>query len=274
MLAEFMGVEWLAWWQIVLLPLWIAIPLFGGGTLLWVGGRYCARVPKATYWRSIGTNALAGLAGGLTYMVVSFLAAAVMGGRGSVLGALVGAAGGLFVTWLIIMGMFGTSFPKAILAWLPTLPVGIFNACMLAAMLVPTLQQANEVTNRTVCMSRLKSIGVAIIMHQSANSGRMPANFEALIAEGQPAKQLTCPSVDSALRPPGRKWDYLYLPARDTSSTRIIACDFRANHRGIVRNVLFADCHVSKMTEAQLQALLAQPENADFAIALRAADGP
>jgi prepilin-type processing-associated H-X9-DG protein len=188
-----------------------------------------------------------------------------MGGAGR----LVGVAAGLFVSWWIIMGMFGTSFAKAMLAWLPTLPVAFLNVGILAAILVPTLQQGNELTNRTICMSNLKSIGMAIMLYQNANNGQMPANFEALIADGQPPKLFVCPSVDPASRR-GRTWDYIYLPFGPAGGNRIIACDFLANHRGIVRNVLFADGHIDKVTEVQFQALLARPENADSAIALRA----
>jgi prepilin-type N-terminal cleavage/methylation domain-containing protein len=50
--------------------------------------------------------------------------------------------------------------------------VGIIG--LLAAILVPTLQQANELTNRTVCMSNLKSIGSALTLYKGTNDNQWP----------------------------------------------------------------------------------------------------
>ena len=50
--------------------------------------------------------------------------------------------------------------------------VGIIG--LLAAILVPTLQQANELTNRTVCMANLSSINKAAMLYKSANEGIWP----------------------------------------------------------------------------------------------------
>jgi len=50
--------------------------------------------------------------------------------------------------------------------------VGIIG--LLAAILVPTLQQANELTNRTVCMSNLSSINKAVVIYKGENDGSWP----------------------------------------------------------------------------------------------------
>jgi prepilin-type N-terminal cleavage/methylation domain-containing protein len=50
--------------------------------------------------------------------------------------------------------------------------VGIIG--LLAAILVPTLQQANELTNRTVCMSNLKSISGALTLYKGTNDNSWP----------------------------------------------------------------------------------------------------
>jgi prepilin-type N-terminal cleavage/methylation domain-containing protein len=50
--------------------------------------------------------------------------------------------------------------------------VGIIG--LLAAILVPTLQQAQELTNRTVCMSNLRSINSAVVLYKSSNDGAWP----------------------------------------------------------------------------------------------------
>jgi len=54
--------------------------------------------------------------------------------------------------------------------------VGIIG--LLAAILVPTLQQAQELTNRTVCMSNLRSINAAVTLYKSANDGAWPWLFD------------------------------------------------------------------------------------------------
>ncbi len=112
--------------------------------------------------------------------------------------------------------------------------VGIIG--LLVAILVPTLQQANELTNRTVCMSNLSSIGKGLVLYKGANDNRTPfiaktggawlttatggtgasggryvgpsANTTTarsvtslmflLVRDGQPAKLFTCPSDKSA----------------------------------------------------------------------------
>jgi prepilin-type N-terminal cleavage/methylation domain-containing protein len=64
--------------------------------------------------------------------------------------------------------------------------VGIIG--LLAAILVPTLQQANELTNRTVCMSNLKSIGSALTLYKGSNDNFWPWLGPALAAN----KDKTC----------------------------------------------------------------------------------
>ncbi|MGB2824971.1 MAG: hypothetical protein WBF17_28630, partial [Phycisphaerae bacterium] len=170
---------------------------------------------------------------------------------------------------------FATSFGRAILAWLPTLAQGILVVPILAAVLVPSLQQATELTNRTVCMSNLSSIGKAMVLYKAVYDNRYPPDLDALIAEGHPATLLRCPSADPLQRPAGRKYDYFYLPPRsDNYPDQIIVCDFWENHRGRHRNVLYVGMNVAKMTEADFQAELERPVNADFAKALGEVEGP
>jgi len=50
--------------------------------------------------------------------------------------------------------------------------VGIIG--LLAAILVPTLQQANELTNRTVCMANLSSVGKGLTIYKGTNDNSWP----------------------------------------------------------------------------------------------------
>jgi len=107
--------------------------------------------------------------------------------------------------------------------------VGIIG--LLAAILVPTLQQANELTNRTVCMSNLSSVGKALTLYKGTNDNLWPwlsdklkswdttatgqnrgddpfedannpgdravtAMMFLLVRENQPVKLFICPSTD------------------------------------------------------------------------------
>jgi len=250
MLADLWGIEWLFWWQIPLVVIFVVVGVFGGGALLWVGGRFLAQVPAATFWRSVGTNLLVSVVMGVLSLF------------------------GLPLGWLIIKGMFRTTYGKAILAWLPTLPIAFLGAGLTAAILVPTLQQANELTNRTICMSNLSGVGRAITLYKMRNDRRYPPTLKVLIEAGQPSKYFRCPSARRSRREPGWRIDYFYLPPKpDTNRDRLMVCDFRENHRG-QRNVLRVGMVVDRLTEAEFQAELARPANADFAKALREIEGP
>jgi hypothetical protein len=257
----------------------LAVWAFGGGALLFVGGRFIVKSPKATYWRSVGTAVLAALASGIILALASALSFRLLGPFGFV-GVLAGAAAALLVTWLIIMAMFAVSFGKAILAWLPTLAMAIIALPfigLLAGVLVPARRQAQELTNRTVCMSNLRSINSVIMLYKSENDGNWPADLQTLPAAyvGSP-KLFTCPCVRGGSgRPAGRTCDYFYCPPPSNADPQtIVACDLGNNHRDGSRNVLRAAGSVHRMSAAEFRADLADPANAAFARALLQAEGP
>jgi prepilin-type processing-associated H-X9-DG protein len=251
--------------------------IFGGGALLMVGGRFIAKTPKATYWRSVGTVVLAGLASGIIVTLASAVSFGLLGPIGFV-GALAGAAAGLLVTWLIIKAMFAVSFGKAILAWLPTLALAVVAlpiVGMLTAMIVPAVQQAQERVNQTKCMVNMRAVGMYVDLYKlevTANKS-FPADLDAIVKKGYVTpKQLTCPCLRSDSRPVGRKYDYFYFPRSPGGNQAIVACDFGGNHTDGSRNVLYADGRVIKMTADTFQAELADPANAAFAAALLQAE--
>ena len=98
---------------LVMIPAWV----FGGGALLFVGGRFLARAPKATYWRSVGANAVAGVVAACVFGAFAAGAAGLARAWARpftmILGMFFGAAAALLVTWLIIKAMFATSFARA-----------------------------------------------------------------------------------------------------------------------------------------------------------------
>jgi hypothetical protein len=146
----------------------------------------------------------------------------------------------------------------------------------LAAVLVPALPEANEIINRTLCMSNLSSIKAGIMIYKGSHGNKWPANFMAdLTADGQPATLFRCPSAKQ-----GRKCDYFYLLPNNNEPNSIAVCDLAGNHFDLSGNhkgkraVLYVGGNVRLLTEAEFQAELAKPGNAAFAAALRAAEGP
>jgi hypothetical protein len=248
---------------------------FGGGALLMVGGRYIVKTPKATYWRSVAAITLAGLASGIIVTLASVVSFALLGPLGFV-GALAGAAAGLLVTWLIIKAMFAVSFGKAILAWLPTLAMAVIAmpfVGMLAAVVVPAVQQAQDQTNRTKCTSNMISIGGAVTFYRALNDDKWPADLTALTPKYvRSTAVFVCRCVRGS-RPAGRTYDYFYFPpSSDAAPQAIVACDFDGNHRDGSRNVLWVHGNVRTLSAAEFQAALADPDNAAFAAALRRAE--
>ena len=124
------------------------------------------------------------------------------------------------------------------------------------------------------CMTHLRNIGIAVALYRMENNDAYPPDLDALIAAHHIGpRDLRCP-VDAN----PDDVDYFYIPPdtpRDAPppDTALLACDLRKNHPGW-RNVVFHDTKVERLDEADFQALLARGENAAFAAALRAAEGP
>ena len=105
------------------LPLLLLGWLTAGGWLLYVGWRYVAGVREATYWRAVGCYATAEVCLFL-YTVLGSLSAVALtqgGAKLSVIAA--GALWGLVMFWLVLSSILSLPLRKAVLAWLPVLPI-------------------------------------------------------------------------------------------------------------------------------------------------------
>ena len=124
--------------------LWLA-----GATLLWVGGRFIAKIPRATFRRSLLTYFLAGIACFvLSWIFLASLWYLNLGSRVRVAWLALAVGLGLtnlLIVWIIIKAMFGTSFKKAILAWLPTLVVLVITSLPGIRLLLPSLYQPGRI---------------------------------------------------------------------------------------------------------------------------------
>jgi len=168
-------------------------------------------------------------------------------------------SGGLAIGGLIT-GILGIGMNVALLA-------------LLVSVLMPSLAGARERARRAACMANLNGIGMAAILYQGNHDDEWPPDLDTLLQEGNISrKMLKCPSAKA-----GRDCDYFYMPPvldNAAEGETLIACDYKDNHPGNIRIVLYAALNVGKRTEAQFQTELAHPRNAEFAAALRAAEGP
>jgi hypothetical protein len=111
-------------WFLVAAPVaWLLFWAFGGGAMLWVGARRLAKVPKATYLRSLGANCLGGLGAMLVHCIITCMLRPLGPWPGPMLGLLAGTA----VVWWVIAWAFHCPLKKAVLAWVPKLPQTIIS---------------------------------------------------------------------------------------------------------------------------------------------------
>ena len=147
------------------------------------------------------------------------------------------------------------------------------NVALLAAVVLPALSGVREQARQMACMVNVNRIGKAALFYQGNHDDEWPPDLDTLRQEGHISREgLKCPSAKA-----GRDYDYFYMPpvrGKTFDGETLIACDYKDNHPGNVRIVLYAGFHVAKRTEAEFQTELAHPRNAEFAAALRAAEGP
>jgi hypothetical protein len=101
--------------------LFLAAWLLGGAALLWAGGRFLARLPSASFRRSLAARALQAACAwgimGLGRLLHDRLAAP--GSPAGFAEALVVTVVTLLAFWQVIAWLFRATLGKAILAWLP-----------------------------------------------------------------------------------------------------------------------------------------------------------
>ncbi len=211
-----------------------------------------------------------GTPGGPKRAVGLAIAALVLGVCGIIpcLGVLLGLAG--MTLGIVALAKKTTSVGLAVGGIAAGAVTIVLGQALIVAIMVPSLSHARALTKRAICAQNLHSLGIEIAMYSSANEDTYPPDLRALPDQELP-KILKCPTADS-----GRQCDYFYLAptVSKPDGDMIIACDFRDNHRGKGRNVLQVDGDVTWMKEAKFQAEMSRPVNAEFAAALRAAEGP
>jgi len=122
-----------------------------------------------------------------------------------------------------------------------------------ASVLMPALADARERARQIQCASQLNIIGKAINKYQNEHQSKNPATLEVLIKKADlDPEMLICPSngADKCRN------SYIYRGADLNTSvpeSMILVYDKLYNHDRGLRNVLFADMHVTKMNEHKFQ---------------------
>jgi len=139
---------------------------------------------------------------------------------------------------------------------------------------IPAVIGARHRAKQIMCQTNLHAIGQAVSGYAIENKDRFPQHLKDLHPRYLASlKMLKCPSK------PNKECGYFYFAQERLSNMRepaqtIIACDFRENHGGRGRNVLFADNHIQWMDEKDFQKALRKMQNDKFAEALRGAEPP
>jgi prepilin-type processing-associated H-X9-DG protein len=128
------------------------------------------------------------------------------------------------------------------------------------AVLMPALSKARTQARRASSMSNLSAIGKGIAIYSAANKDQFPADFAALVEDGQSPAIFVSPL--SGRQPPKLvdkklvcEVDYIYIPGlkSDAPPDLLIAYERPENHNGEGTNVLFADLHVQHLDTYSFQ---------------------
>jgi hypothetical protein len=130
--------------------------------------------------------------------------------------------------------------------------------------------RAKEEAERIDCAAQLAGIVAVVGFYQAEHDGEPPPDLQTLAEEPFAERDwFRCPCATA-----GRQVDYFYHPpAPDAPPTALVVCDLEGNHDD-GRNAAQLDGNVQWLTEQEFQQLLAEPENAEFARALKQAEGP
>ena len=123
----------------------------------------------------------------------------------------------------------------------------------------PEYQWVWDQNRLIVCATRVKGFMTAIMIYANDYDGCYPPDLETLAAEVEvspwPDEAFLCPAVCPHIE----ESDYVYrgndLSASD-SAMMIVIYDKQGNHANNMRNVAFADGHVSSLTEEEFQAAI------------------
>ena len=188
------------------------------------------------------------------------------------LGILLGAAG--IVLGIVALAKNAGAKGFAVCGIISGLVGMVIGQALMLSILLPGITRARAMIKREVCSTTLSNIGKGIAMYGIVNEDTCLPNLEVLVTQdSMPREILHCVAVER-----NRRSDYFYLAPSvmpcNVPLDLILACDFKDNHDGEGRNVVYGSGEVEWLEETDFQAELAEPANAAFAAALRKAEGP
>lgn len=265
-------------WQIPVGLLFVAAWVYGGGLFLRFGVR--KHMPPS-YKTQIGycslVSALAGCAGAVAALII-FVTTTTLGTFFNaspvyLAGFLAGLAM-LSMSYIVVHSMFSLQFKQSLIFWAITLSIVVgAGAVLLIPSALITRKIGIEKKLNFYCQNKLQVIYAALKAYEE-NYGDPPESLSLLYERKPPlapASLVDCPG--------GKVKGYFYLKPRTfrnipAPTKRMLACDFGTNHRDGTRNVLFLDGTVrqERYTPEKFQELLNEPENAEFARMLKAAE--
>ncbi len=137
---------------------------------------------------------------------------------------------------------------------------GVATAALGVSIVLPSLSRARELAKRTVSMSNLRQIGMAMHIYASDNSGKLPAGFDPMVQGGMITREvLTSPrdepgSISYVWIVPER-WTMDQLTKSNPAGTAI-AYERLIDDEGT--NVLFVDGHVEFVRMERLSEVMRQ----------------
>lgn len=124
---------------ILILALIFTCSFSAAAVFLWLGARW-ARIPQITFKRCLATMFLLGVIQVLL-VPMNVVSKEQLPALPSYFLPLVELIVGLLITWLVIKWMFQTSYPRAVLAWLPTLIVTIASIAFIFLVIKPYVME-------------------------------------------------------------------------------------------------------------------------------------
>lgn len=261
-------------WQLPLFLILGAGWLIGGGRLLLRSIKQRQYSKRMHLGRCVLISLLSGLAGVIAAAAFSYLVLSIGKATDTNLKIAAGAVGLVVLmatAYFVIYAMLELSFSSALkAAALPLTAQIIMLIIVGSAAGVPAHFIRQSQLSRIRCRNNMSNyLAVAIRMYERTYE-TPPPDIKALLNRNlMDSNKLNCPAA------PEDTMGYFYYPTHlidvRESSEQIAACDVRGNHSG-GRNVLLSNGYTRWYDEEELQVLLSQPQNEEFAAVLNTAE--
>lgn len=128
----------------------------------------------------------------------------------------------------------------------PAIGEGGFAIPLGASIMLPSLMRARGMAKRTVSMSNLRQIGVAVLLYSEGHQGKLPPTLQALFESGTLPKQVLKSPLDES----DATSSYIYINGQNNAMDprNVVAYENAENYDNEGSCVLFLDGHVEYMS--------------------------